>query len=48
VISAIEDALRPYGVRITRYPVTPALLLELIERSWTVAFPETEWDTALY
>jgi len=32
VISAIEDALRPYGVRITRYPVTPALLLELIER----------------
>jgi aerobic carbon-monoxide dehydrogenase large subunit len=33
VISAIEDALRPYDVRITRYPVTPALLLELIERA---------------
>jgi len=33
VISAIEDALRPYGVRITRFPVTPALLLELIERA---------------
>jgi aerobic carbon-monoxide dehydrogenase large subunit len=31
VISAIEDALRPYGVRITRYPVTPALVMELIE-----------------
>jgi len=30
VISAIEDALQPYGVRITRCPVTPALLLELI------------------
>src|SRR5260370_39971276 len=26
VISAIEDALRPYGVRSTRYPGTPALL----------------------
>ncbi len=33
VISAIEDALRPYGVRITRYPVTPALLREWIERA---------------
>jgi aerobic carbon-monoxide dehydrogenase large subunit len=31
VISAIEDALRPYGVRITRCPVTPVLLRELIE-----------------
>lgn len=31
VISAIEDALRPYGVRITRYPVTPPLLRALIE-----------------
>ena len=30
MISSIEDALRPYGVRITRYPMTPALLLELI------------------
>ena len=33
VISAVEDALRPYGVRITRCPVTPPLLLELIERA---------------
>jgi carbon-monoxide dehydrogenase large subunit len=32
VISAVEDALRPYGVRITQYPVTPALLRELIEQ----------------
>jgi len=30
VISAVEDALRPYGVRITRYPLTPPLLLALI------------------
>ena len=30
VVCAIEDALRPYGVRITRFPVTPALVLELI------------------
>jgi carbon-monoxide dehydrogenase large subunit len=34
VISAIEDALRPYGVRITRCPMTPALLRELIEQAW--------------
>jgi aerobic carbon-monoxide dehydrogenase large subunit len=33
VISAIEDALRPYGVRITRCPVTPAMLVEMITRS---------------
>jgi carbon-monoxide dehydrogenase large subunit len=33
VISAIEDALRPYGIRITRYPVTPVLVMELIEAS---------------
>src|SRR6202035_5202355 len=31
VISGIEDALAPVGVRITRCPVTPAMLLELIE-----------------
>jgi carbon-monoxide dehydrogenase large subunit len=31
VISAIEDALAPYGVRITRFPVTPPLLVEMIE-----------------
>jgi aerobic carbon-monoxide dehydrogenase large subunit len=31
VISAIEDALQPYGVRITQFPVAPALLLELID-----------------
>ncbi len=33
VISAIEDALQPYGVRITQYPVTPPLLLEMIARA---------------
>ncbi len=31
VLSAIEDALSPFGVRITRAPVTPVYLLELIE-----------------
>jgi carbon-monoxide dehydrogenase large subunit len=33
VISAIEDALSPLGVRITRAPVTPALLVELIAQA---------------
>jgi carbon-monoxide dehydrogenase large subunit len=32
VVSAIEDALRPFGVRITQFPVTPALLRDLIAR----------------
>lgn len=31
IVSAIEDALRPLGVRITDLPVTPARLLSLIE-----------------
>ena len=30
VISAIEDALQPFGVRITQTPVTPAKLVELV------------------
>jgi aerobic carbon-monoxide dehydrogenase large subunit len=30
VISAIEDALQPFGVRIAQTPVTPAKLVELI------------------
>jgi carbon-monoxide dehydrogenase large subunit len=30
VISAIEDALSPFGVRITEYPLTPQRLVELI------------------
>jgi carbon-monoxide dehydrogenase large subunit len=33
VVSAIEDALQPYGVRLTRYPVTPAMLLDLMAAS---------------
>jgi len=32
VISAIEDALQPFGVRIAQSPVTPALLVELMAR----------------
>jgi aerobic carbon-monoxide dehydrogenase large subunit len=31
VISAIDDALRPFGVRITEHPVSPARVVELIE-----------------
>jgi aerobic carbon-monoxide dehydrogenase large subunit len=30
VISAIEDALQPFGVHIAQTPVTPAKLVELI------------------
>jgi len=30
VISAIEDALQPFGVRIAQTPVTPHKLVELI------------------
>ena len=38
IVSAIEDALRPFGVRITDLPVTPERLLALIQsakrRKW--------------
>ena len=30
VLSAIENALEPFGVRLDRYPVTPAMLVSLI------------------
>jgi carbon-monoxide dehydrogenase large subunit len=33
VVSAIEDALRPFGVKITSTPVTPSTLLELIDEA---------------
>jgi carbon-monoxide dehydrogenase large subunit len=33
VISAIEDALSPFGVRITEAPLTPARIVELVEAS---------------
>jgi carbon-monoxide dehydrogenase large subunit len=33
VVNAIEDALRPYGVRVTQFPVTPALIVDLIARA---------------
>jgi carbon-monoxide dehydrogenase large subunit len=33
VINAVEDALRPFGVRITQHPVTPPLIVELIARA---------------
>jgi len=31
IVSAIESALQPFGVRITEYPVTPARLFKLLE-----------------
>jgi carbon-monoxide dehydrogenase large subunit len=30
IISAIEDALSPFNVRITQMPITPAKLVELL------------------
>jgi carbon-monoxide dehydrogenase large subunit len=33
IVSAIENALEPFGVRITEYPVTPARLFALLSRS---------------
>jgi len=32
IAGAIDDALRPFGVKITQVPVTPEYLLDLIER----------------
>jgi carbon-monoxide dehydrogenase large subunit len=42
VVNAIEDALQPFGVRITRFPVTPARLLELIDKARAKPAPKTE------
>jgi carbon-monoxide dehydrogenase large subunit len=33
IISAVEDALSPFGVRIAQTPITPAKLCELIARA---------------
>jgi carbon-monoxide dehydrogenase large subunit len=33
VVNAIEHALQPFGVRITRFPVTPARLVESIHEA---------------
>jgi carbon-monoxide dehydrogenase large subunit len=33
VVAAIEDALSPYGVRITKTPVTPATIVELVAQA---------------
>jgi carbon-monoxide dehydrogenase large subunit len=32
IISAVENALAPFGVRISEIPVTPQLLFALIRR----------------
>jgi carbon-monoxide dehydrogenase large subunit len=31
IISAVEDALQPFGVHIAQVPITPPKLLKLIE-----------------
>ena len=33
IVSAIESALAPFGVRITEYPVTPARLFALLGKT---------------
>ncbi len=33
IISAVENALAPFGVRISEYPVTPARLFALLQKS---------------
>jgi carbon-monoxide dehydrogenase large subunit len=33
VVAAIEDALAPYGARITETPVTPAAIVEMVARA---------------
>jgi carbon-monoxide dehydrogenase large subunit len=33
VVAAIEDALAPYGVRITETPVTPAAIVEMVTQT---------------
>lgn len=37
VINAVADALSPFGVRITRQPVTPPVVLELLDQARTPA-----------
>jgi carbon-monoxide dehydrogenase large subunit len=36
IISAVEDALSPFGVRISQMPITPSRLAELIARARVV------------
>ena len=31
IANAVEDALRPFGVRVTRAPLGPSVVLQLIE-----------------
>jgi aerobic carbon-monoxide dehydrogenase large subunit len=33
VVSAIEDALEPFGVRLTRMPVTPQMIVDLVDEA---------------
>jgi carbon-monoxide dehydrogenase large subunit len=33
ILSAIENALEPFGVRITQTPISPAEIVELLERA---------------
>jgi carbon-monoxide dehydrogenase large subunit len=34
VVNAVADALVPFGVEITRLPLTPAAIVELLEAAW--------------
>jgi carbon-monoxide dehydrogenase large subunit len=33
IANAVEDALRPFGVRVTRTPLGPSVVLGLLERA---------------
>ena len=37
IIAAVEDALRPFGIRITEHPVSPARIRELVKAAGIVA-----------
>ena len=39
IVSAIEDALSPWDVRINEYPVTPMLVVELIKSAEKARVP---------
>jgi carbon-monoxide dehydrogenase large subunit len=42
IVSAIEDALRPLGVKVNEYPLAPERLLELIDAAREKATQETQ------
>ncbi len=46
IISAVENALAPFGVRIEEYPVTPARLFALLQSSKNRRFGTEEPQTS--